>query len=43
MHNEETPCKCPKCGWLGLYSDTNKYVPIDADFNEMGVDSENGI
>lgn len=35
MHNDETPCKCPKCGWLGMFSDTDRYVPTDADFNEL--------
>ena len=35
MHNDETPCQCPKCGWLGMYRDTDKYVPTDADFNEL--------
>lgn len=35
MHSEETPCACPKCGWLGMYRDTDKYVPTDSDFNEL--------
>ena len=35
MHNDETPCKCPKCGWIGIFSDTDRYVPTDADFNEQ--------
>ena len=35
MHNDETPCKCPKCGWIGMFSDTDRYVPTDADFNEL--------
>ena len=35
MHNDETPCKCPKCGWIGMFSDTDRYAPTDADFNEL--------
>ena len=35
MHDPQTPCKCPQCGWLGLYSDSEQYVPTDADFKEL--------
>lgn len=35
MHNDETPCRCPKCAWIGMYRDTDKYVPTNADFNEL--------
>ena len=24
-----------QCGWLGLHSDSEQYVPTDADFNEL--------
>ena len=35
MHVNETPCRCPKCSWLGTYADTDKYLPTDDDFNEL--------
>ena len=35
MHNDETPCRCPKCAWIGMYRDAHEYRPMGADFNEM--------
>lgn len=35
MRDDDTPCECPRCGWLGLHSDTHEYRPTDADFNEL--------
>lgn len=35
MHDDEKPCQCPRCGWLGTMHDTHEYSPTDADFNEL--------
>lgn len=35
MHDDEIPCQCPRCGWLGTMHDTHEYRPTDADFNEL--------
>ena len=31
----DTPCRCPRCGWLGTIHDTHEYRPTDADCNEL--------
>lgn len=35
MHDDEMPCQCPRCGWLGTMHDTHEYRPTDSDFNEL--------
>jgi hypothetical protein len=35
MTTTRTPCRCPRCGWLGTLHDTHEYRPTDADFNEL--------
>lgn len=35
QNSSETPCKCPRCGWLGTFHDAHEYRPTDADFNEL--------
>ena len=35
MQLHQNPCQCPKCGWLWMYSNTDKYIPTDVDMNEQ--------
>jgi len=29
MFDDETPCQCPKCGWLGLIRDAEEFRSYD--------------
>ena len=33
--NGDTPCRCPRCGWLGTFFDTRKYQFTDSDSNKL--------
>ncbi len=33
--NPSDPYRCPKCGWIGTFHDSDEYRPTDASFNEL--------
>ena len=43
MTTTRTPCRCPRCGWLGTLHDTHEYRPTDADFNELQMLRQKGL
>lgn len=37
MHSKETPCACPKYGWLGMYHGTDKKCQQGGVVSQIGL------
>lgn len=34
-HGDDTPCRCPRCGWLGIFRDSRTHKSTDSDPNKL--------